>query len=35
MAVTWCDIVAIFLVVLVGSLVAGFIIAWWQQRKRR
>ncbi len=31
---TWVDIGLIFLVVVVGSLVAGIIAAWWEERKR-
>lgn len=38
MVLTWGDIGAIFLVLVVGSLVAGliagFIESWWEQRKR-
>ncbi|GAI69819.1 unnamed protein product, partial [marine sediment metagenome] len=30
----WGDIGAIFAVLVVGSFVAGFIDAWWEQRKR-
>lgn len=30
---TWGDIGAMFAVLVVGSLVAGFISAWWEQRK--
>ncbi|MBA7526530.1 hypothetical protein ES705_18692 [subsurface metagenome] len=33
MALTWGDIGLIFVVVLVGCLVAGFIAAWWEDRK--
>lgn len=30
---TWGDVGAIFAVLVVGSLVAGLISAWWDQRK--
>ena len=39
MAMTWGDVGAIFLVLVVSSLVAGliagFIETWWEQRKRK
>lgn len=31
---TWGAIVAIFAVLVLGSLVAGFVDEWWEQRKR-
>lgn len=31
---TWGDIGAIFAVLVLGSLVAGFVDTWWEQRKR-
>ncbi len=31
---TWVDIGLIFLVVVVGSVVAGIIATWWEERKR-
>ncbi|MBA7659030.1 hypothetical protein ES703_66993 [subsurface metagenome] len=31
---TWGAIGAIFLVLVVVSLVAGFVDAWWEQRQR-
>ncbi|MBA7539623.1 hypothetical protein ES705_31903 [subsurface metagenome] len=30
---TWVDIGLIFLVVVVGSVVAGIIATWWEERK--
>ncbi|GAI60721.1 unnamed protein product [marine sediment metagenome] len=30
---TWGDIGAFFAVLVVGSFVAGFVAAWWEQRK--
>jgi len=31
---TFADIVIIFIIVVAGCFVAGFISAWWEQRKR-
>ena len=33
MDLTWGDIGTFFIVLVVGSLVAGFVDAWWEQRK--
>jgi hypothetical protein len=33
MAITWGDVGAFFAVLVVGSLVAGFVDAWLEQRK--
>lgn len=34
MGLTWGDIGALFAVLVVGSLIAGTIETWWEQRKR-
>ncbi|MBA7678631.1 hypothetical protein ES703_86909 [subsurface metagenome] len=34
MSLTWVDIVAMSVVIVVGSLIAGFVSAWWEERKR-
>ncbi|MBA7536957.1 hypothetical protein ES705_29223 [subsurface metagenome] len=34
MTITWGDIWAVLLVLVVGSFIAGFVDAWWEQRKR-
>ena len=30
---TWGDVGAFFVVIVVGSFVAGFVDTWWEQRK--
>ena len=34
MALTWGDILVMFVVIVVGSFVAGAVATWWEQRKR-
>ena len=34
MNLTWWDVGLIFVVIVMGSLIAGFIEAWLEQRKR-
>ncbi|MBA7543767.1 hypothetical protein ES705_36107 [subsurface metagenome] len=31
---TWVEIVEIFLVLVVGSFILGFVDTWWEKRKR-